>query len=129
MKPLILASGLALLLAIGSPLAKAQSTDPAAAEQGTLITAEELEGEALQDIEAVRVVDVEQLLNSTRAEGTKQAMEESDPAAIRDFLEQETEVSGKIKDALREAGVSEEQVVALALHEDKQLVVLYQRGS
>jgi hypothetical protein len=128
MRPVIRVAGFALLLITGSPLATAQSTDPAA-EQGTLVTAEELEGEALQDIQAVRVVDVEQLLNSTRAEGTRQALEESDPAAIREFLKRETEVSKKIADALREAGVSEDEVAALVRYEDKQLIILYQRDS
>ena len=128
MKPVIRAAGVALLLIAGSPLAMAQSSDPAA-EQGTLLTAEELEGEALQDIQAVRVVDAEQLLNSTRAEGTKQAIEESDPAAIRDFLERDSDVSRKIKDALHQAGASEDEVAALVRYQDKQLVVIYQRGS
>ena len=128
MKPVIRIAGFALLLITGSPLATAQSTDPAA-EQGTLVTADELDGEALQDIREVRVVDVEQLLNSTRAEGTRQALEESDPAAIREFLKRETEVSKKITDALREAGVSEDEVAALVLYENKQLIVLYQPGS
>ena len=128
MKPVIRAAGFALLLIAGPLLATAQSSDPAA-EQGTLVTADELDGEALQDIREVRVVDVEQLLNSTRAEGTRQALEESDPAAIREFLKRETEVSKKITDALRKAGVSEDEVAALVLYEDKQLIVLYQPGS
>lgn len=128
MKPVIRVAGFALLLITGSPLATAQATDPAA-EQGTLVTADELDGEALQDIREVRVVDVEQLLNSTRAEGTRQALEESDPAAIREFLKRETEVAKKITDALREAGVSEDEVAALVLYENKQLIVLYQPGS
>ncbi len=128
MKPVIRAAGFALLLIAGPLLATAQSSDPAA-EQGTLVTADELDGEALQDIREVRVVDVEQLLNSTRAEGTRQALKESDPAAIREFLKRETGVSKKITDALRKAGVSEDEVAALVLYEDKQLIVLYQPGS
>jgi hypothetical protein len=129
MKGLILASGFALLLATGSPLATAQSTAPATQEEGTVITAEELENDALPDIETVRVVDVELLLAGAHASGTRDALEESDPAAIRDYLQQGSELAERIRDALREAEASEDEVVALILHEENQLIVLYWRGS
>ena len=129
MKPLLLVSGLALLLATGSSLATAQSPAPAADDQGTLITAQELENETVEDIANIRLVDVEQLLNSTRAEGTKQALEESDPAAIHEFLEGDSEVATRIRDALREAGIAQDEAAALVRYEDQQLIVLYKRGS
>lgn len=129
MKPLLLVLGLALLLATGSSLATAQSPAPAPDDEGTLITAQELENETVEDIASIRLVDVEQLLNSTRAEGTRQALKESDPAAIHEFLEGDSEVAKRIRDALREAGIAQDEAAALVRYEDQQLIVLYKRGS
>jgi hypothetical protein len=130
MKRFIVAGGLAVLLATGSSLAiLAQTTDPVTGQEGTLITAVELANAALNDIETVRVVDVDPLLEGARADTIRVMLEHSDPAAIRDYLEQDFETSEKIRQALRDADVPEDAVVAMVRLEDDRLVVFYRRGS
>jgi hypothetical protein len=130
MKRLVVAWGLAVLLATGSSLAiLAQTSDPITGQEGTLITADELANEALNDIETVRVVDVDPLLKGARADAIRVMLEHSDPAAIRDYLEQDVETSDKIRQALRDADVPEDAVVAMVRLEDDRLVVFYRRGS
>jgi hypothetical protein len=129
MKRFILAWGLAVLVATGSSLAiLAQTSDPVTGQEGTLITANELANEALNDIEQVRVVDVDPLLEGARADAIRVMLEHSDPAAIRDYLEQDVETSEKIRQALRDADVPEDAVVAMVRLEDNRLVVFYRRG-
>jgi hypothetical protein len=124
MKRLVVAWGLAVLLATGSSLAiLAQTSDPITGQEGTLITADELANEALNDIETVRVVDVDPLLKGARADAIRVMLEHSDPAAIRDYLEQDVETSDKIRQALRDADVPEDAVVAMVRLEDDRLVV------
>jgi hypothetical protein len=130
MKRFIVAGGLAVLLATGSSLAiLAQTTDPVTGQEGTLITAVELANAALNDIETVRVVDVDPLLEGARADTIRVMLDHSDPAAIRDYLEQDNETSEKIRQALRDADVPEDAVVAMVRLEDDRLVVFYRRGS
>jgi hypothetical protein len=130
MKRFIVAGGLAVLLATGSsPAILAQTTDPVTGQEGTLITAVELANAALSDIETVRVVDVDPLLEGARADTIRVMLEHSDPAAIRDYLEQDNETSEKIRQALRDADVGEDAVVAMVRLEDDRLVVFYRRGS
>jgi hypothetical protein len=130
MKRLIVAWGLAVLLAAGSsPAMLAQTTDPVTGQEGTLITAVELANAALDDIETVRVVDVDPLLEGARADTIRVMLEHSDPAAIHDYLEQDNETSEKIRQALRDADVGEDAVVAMVRLEDDRLVVFYRRGS
>ena len=127
MKRYLVACSLAVLLATGSTLA--QTADPVTGQDGTLITAEALASQALDGVETVRVVDVDPLLEGARAEAIAAMLEQSDPAALREYLEQDDETSEKIRQALRDADVPEDAVVAMVRLEDDRLVVFYRRGA
>lgn len=145
MKPIMSALGLAVALAVGWSAAEAQTTSPSTPEAQTTspttpgaegLSAEQLDParhleqlRELEQVESVMVIDVEQAMAGARADVARQLIEASDPAAVREFLDEDTAAANEVKKALEQANVSEDQVRALAVRQPGVVVVFVGESS